>query len=142
MAAQVRVEGSRDLAKALSDIGGKELDRTLRGVHKRVADVIATRARSMAPVRTGNLRASVRGTGSTRSASVKAGTAKRVPYAAAVIWGRKRGNVGSPPGNHPGKNVIQGDPFLLEAGERYEDEAMETYVREMRQLLARAGEVK
>lgn len=122
MASQVlRVEGEKELRRQLREIGNPENTKELRAAHRAAADVVVRRAVPKVPVRSGRLRQSVRALAGQRDAKVNAGSA-RVPHAGAVHFGRKRGNVGSPPGNHPGANPMQGTPFLFDA----RDEAMRT----------------
>lgn len=135
VAAQVQIEGANELRALLRRLdSSKELQRGLRRAHKETSTLVAVRAKTLAPVRTGNLAASIRPGGTQTAAVVRAGSAK-VPYAAAIHWGRRKGNVGSPPGNHPGKNVVKGDQFLVRAGEQSESLALEIYEREMAALL-------
>lgn len=60
---------------------------------------------------------------------------KNVAYAAAIHWGRKQGNVGSPPGNRIGPNPIVGRPFLWDAAERERGRVIDTYEREIDRLM-------
>lgn len=81
----VRVEGARQLRRTLTEAGEDLSD--LKATHKRVAEIAARAGQGLAPVITGALAASVRGTGSKTAATIKAG-GKRVPYAKAIHWGR------------------------------------------------------
>lgn len=139
MAAQVHVEGISELRALLRQIdSSKDLEKGLRLAHKRTSEMVAVRAKSLVPVRSGNLQAAIRSGGTQSAAVVRAGNSK-VKYGAAIHWGRKKGNVGSPPGNHPGKNVIQGDLFLVRAGEQVEAAALVVYEQEMAALLRRVA---
>lgn len=116
MAAGVNVEGLDELRRVLRRVGNKELQATLKAAHQAAARVVVLKALPHVPARSGRLRTSVRALGSQKSGRALAGGA-RVPYAAAIHWGRKEGNVGSPPGNHRGRNVIVGRPFLRNAAD-------------------------
>lgn len=116
---RLEVENLRELQQALRKVKDTELPKALRAANKNMAQLVAEEALPHVPVgRTGRLKASVKAVGGARDAKVKAGTAARVPYAAAIHWGRLRGNVGSPPGNRRGTNMVKGRPFLWEAKER------------------------
>lgn len=138
MRAQVEIEGARELAALLRQIGDKDLQKALRQTHKAVAALVEHRAESLVKVRTGNLQSAIRAGGTLTAAVVRAGSSK-VKYAAANHWGRKTGNVGSPPGNHPGKNVVQGNPFLWNAGEQVTPAALALYERQVSDVMARAS---
>lgn len=135
MPAQVEIEGISELRALLRKVdSSKDLQKGLRQAHKLTAQMVESRGRALVAVRTGNLQKSIRAGGTQAAAVVRAGNA-RVPYAAAVHWGRKRGNVGRPPGNHKGNNPVQGSLFLVRAGEQVEAAALEVYEREMAGLM-------
>lgn len=129
--ATVQVEGARELASLLRKIGNKDLQKALRQSHLSAASVVAARAKAKAPTKTGALQRSIRPGASLRSAYVRAGGTKRVPYAAAIHWGRKWGNVGSPPGNYKGNNPIIGRKFLWDAGNESIGAAAAIYERQV-----------
>jgi hypothetical protein len=118
MAAEVgiRVEGADELRRALRQ-AGNGLSAALAAANKNAASIVVRSALPYVPVRTGRLKRSVRALGSQRSGRAVAGR-RAVPYAAAIHWGRRRGNVGSPPGNRKGRNPIAANPFLWEAAQR------------------------
>jgi hypothetical protein len=108
----IKVEGIQELAKALRKAGTDDLKRQLTQTNRTAAQMVVQAALPRVPVGpTGRLRASVRALASQTSGSAVAGKA-RVPYAAAVHWGRKNGNVGRPSGNHKGPNRIHGGQWL------------------------------
>lgn len=133
MGARIDVDNA-DLRRALREIGDSGLKKTLREANKSAAEVVVEKALPKVPVRSGRLRRSVKALAGQKDAKVKAGT-KAVPYAAAIHWGRKRGNVGTPPGNRLGGNVIPGRPFLWDAAQQARPEAVAVYEREMAALL-------
>lgn len=112
----IKVEGADELRRAFRQIDG-DLGKALAAANKTAAEQVVEAALPAVPVRSGRLKSSVRALGSQRSGRAVAGKAG-VPYAAAIHWGRKRGNVGWPPGNRMGRNVIQGRPFLWDAAQR------------------------
>ena len=85
---KIEVEGLKALSKALGAVD-KGLSKELRLANKGAADVVRDKAKTLAPIVTGALRGSIGSRASQRSAAVKAGTAGRVPYAGAVIWGHR-----------------------------------------------------
>lgn len=85
----VEVDGLKELRKALRDLGDKELPKEMRLVNKAGADKVRDTARDMAPVHSGKLKKSIGSLAGQTSAKVKAGTAARVPYAGAVIFGHR-----------------------------------------------------
>lgn len=122
----VRVEGADELRRAIRTIKDKELGAALRDANKSAAQVVVDRALPNVPVLSGRLKASVKALGSQRGGSAKAGGAK-VPYAAAIHWGRRAGNVGRPPGNRTGANPITGRPFLWDAAQTAGDQVVDRY---------------
>ncbi|MGE3620745.1 MAG: HK97 gp10 family phage protein [Acidimicrobiia bacterium] len=133
MGARIEVD-TADLRRALREIGDAGLKKALRDANKTAAQVVVDRALPNVPAVTGRLKASVRALGAQKEAKVAAGTAK-VDYAAAVHWGRLRGNVGSPPGNRMSVNVVRGRPFLWNAAEAARRDVVDVYEREMDRLL-------
>lgn len=133
MQSAVRVEGAKELRAHLKELGGKDLLVELRQTHRRISETVAEKARPLAPARTGRLRASIRPLASQRDARVRSAAV----YSAAIHWGRKQGNVGSPPGNRVGRNVIVGRPFLWDAAEQVRDEAVAAYEQDLTELINR-----
>lgn len=110
-AAGVRIEGAKELRAAIKAAQDAGLARQLAAANKSAAQVVVDSALPNVPVRTGRLRQSVRALGSQTRGNVKAGSAS-VDYAAAIHWGRKRGNVWH---HKKGRNPIKGRPFLWDA---------------------------
>lgn len=132
----IEVEGAKELARLLRQIGDKDLQRALRDAHKASAAVVRDEAQQSVPVRSGRLRSSLKVSATQKGASVRAGSAK-VPYAATIAFGRKTGNVGSPPGNRKGPNVVKGRPFLTSALDRKRSEVVGVYRAEIEKVLRR-----
>lgn len=110
----LNVEGAAELGRALRRAGDRDLLAALTAANETAAEIVQDEALPDAPFRKGGLRSSMQVKASSYSGRVVAG----VPYAMAIHWGRKRGNVGSPPGNHKGPNVIKGRPFIWDAAQR------------------------
>ena len=81
MSAGVRVEGAARLRRELRRAGDDLGDMT--AAHRAVANIVAAMAQSTAPRRSGELAATVRGSGTKTRASVRAGY-KRTPYAGII----------------------------------------------------------
>lgn len=113
----IRVEGASELARILRKVGDTGLLAALKLANENAAEITVDVANPSIPMRTGALKRSVRATATARVGRAVAGGSD-VPYAAAVHWGRLRGNVGSPPGNRRGNNRIQANPFLWDAAQR------------------------
>lgn len=125
MKAGIRVENAKALRSTLKDLGGKDLLGELKGAHKRVSDMLVAKALPNVPVRTGRLRRSVKALASQREARARAGSAS-VPYAAAIHWGRKT------------RGVIPARPFLWDAAQAIQDEAVDVYEKDVAALIDNA----
>lgn len=133
----ISVKGADELRRGLRQ-ADRELPGQLRETHLTCAKLVVARALPNVPIgKTRRLLASVRALASQRMAQVKAGSA-RVEYAAAIHWGRKRGNVGRPPGNYKAANVVSRRAFLWDATRALEDEILDRYRRDIRHLLDKA----
>lgn len=122
----VEVKGLRELQALIRQSGDAGLKAALAQANKAGADVVAQAAKPRAPRRSGRLAGSIRALGSQAKGRVRAGGAG-VPYAAAIHWGRRTGNVGRPPGNHPGPNPIAGVPFLTDAASASTSRVVDVY---------------
>lgn len=80
----VQVRGARQLRASLKKAGRDLQD--LKDAHAAVASMVARVAQQRAPKRTGRLASTVRGSGTTTAAIVRAGR-KSVPYAGPIHWG-------------------------------------------------------
>lgn len=112
----VQVAGARQLRRALKQAGDDFQD--LKDLNRKAAEVVAARARALAPVGpTGRLRDSVRAAGTKTAAIVRMGK-KSVPYANAVHWGRSWW----PNKHHPRAAIskIEGNPFVSLAAQATE----------------------
>lgn len=133
-AARIEVEGADELRRKLRELQDAGLKKELKAANKTAAQVVVDRALPNVPVgATGRLKRSVRALGSQRDGRVRAGTA-RVDYAAAIHWGRKVGNVGSPPGNRMGGNPVTGRPFLWDAAEAAKSQVTDAYAAGIERL--------
>lgn len=133
----VHVEGLDELRiklrEANVDLGSSLLPKANRSS----AELVAQSAKPFTPQRTGALARSIRPLTSPVG-QVRAGGAS-VLYAGAIHWGRNTGNVGRPPGNHPGPNRIMGRPFLTDTIRRENGRVVLIYRSQLDALLHRAG---
>lgn len=133
----IRVEGAAELRRALKAVGDKGLIAALVQANRSAAEIVVRDALPNVPVRRGKLKASVRALASQRSGRAVAGKAA-VPYAAAIHWGRLRGNVGRPPGNRRGNNLIRGRPFLWDSAQRMVPRIEPEYRDEIERIITTA----
>lgn len=138
MSAQVVVtsRGVNGLSRARDDL--KRVDaaaaKELRIPALAAASLVAEEARTRAPVRSGALQRSIRGRGSQRGASVRAGNAK-VPYAAVMEFG---GTI--PVRSHPQvRRLVQARPYLYPAIAAKSDEVIRVYEAGVATLLRAHG---
>lgn len=85
--AGLRIEGGRNLRRTLRQAGSDLSD--LKAANAAAAGIVANRAKSWAPVRTGRLAATVRSSGTKTAGITRAGNNRKsgVPYAAPIHWG-------------------------------------------------------
>ncbi|CUW30076.1 HK97-gp10 family putative phage morphogenesis protein [Streptomyces reticuli] len=125
----VRVQGMTALQRNVRRLKDRELNNSVRAANKAAAEVVKPEAEATAPkgrrdaksskrYKPGKLAKSVKVTASVKGAQVKAGSAARVPYAAAVHFG------------YP-KRHIRPNRFLFRAMARKSAEVTETYEREI-----------
>lgn len=127
----VEVEGAKELAARIRDLGDAELRKELRDANKTVSQAVVDAALPNVPVRSGRLRQSVKATATQTSAYGKAGTPARVPYAAAIHWGT------GPRGGTRGPHNIVGRPFLWDAADQTINRAVREYEDMIQDLIDR-----
>lgn len=132
----VRVEDADELRAVLLRARNVMVPRELKYAHEGAAEVVVDSALPHVPRRTGKLRRSLRSSGTAKTGYAKAGGIDGIQYGPAIHWGRKKGNVGSPPGNHPGPNVIAENPFLVEAAKRSRSEILTEFEKAIRRVVA------
>lgn len=133
------VENLKELQKQIRDLGDAELRRQLREANKSVSEMVVRAALSNVPVRSGKLRASVKASATQTAAYGKAGSAVRVPYAAAIHWGEGSGNVNFTTGGTVGRanRNIRGNPFLWNAADETLNRAVREYEDQIQDLIDR-----
>ena len=119
----IEVEGLNELRKALRQAKDKELNETMREIHRELAREIVQRALPNVPVKTGELKATVRAAGTIRDAIGRVGKAT-VPYAPPIHWGWPRRN-------------IKPNPFLVDAAQNIERDIVDRYDKAVSDMLDR-----
>lgn len=123
---RIDVTGLRETQRALRKLQDKELQKELRGAHKKAAQAAADAGEAEAPKLTNKLAASVGARASGRGASVKAGTGKRVPYAGVIHFGwPKRG--------------IAANEFLYRGISKKQKQITEAYEKDLTRIIKKAG---
>ena len=115
----VEVEGAARLRRTLR-AAGADLEQ-LRAAHAAAAAIATEAAANRAPVRSGTLAATVRGSGTKTAGIVRAGFA-RVPYAGPIHWG------------WPARSITA-QPFIVEAAQDTEPSWIRVYEQAVDQAL-------
>ena len=103
----IKVAGLNEAIRALRAIGVPSAE--IGQASQEAGDVVANRARSLVPVRTGALRATIKAKKIARKVVVSAGNNSRVPYANPIHWGWNYDKRNSQPKN------IRPRPFFTNA---------------------------
>lgn len=116
-----QVENLRALQREIRKTEDVELKKRLRRANKQAAEVVADQAKVEVPRRSGRLARSIGVRAGQSEASVKAGTAARVPYAGPIHFGWARRN-------------IRPQPFLYEALDKRIGEVRQAYAENMEKI--------
>jgi hypothetical protein len=119
----IKVEGLKELSRALKRMEGNVQD--LTAVNRDAAGLVASRAMSRAPVRSGRLKKSIRA-GASKSRGYVAAGRKLVPYAGPIHFGWHR------------RHIVP-NPFIYEALDERHDEVVAKYEKEIGDLVRRVG---
>jgi len=123
--AQIEVVGLRELVKDIKAAGDKQLEDELKDAHKASAEVVAVAARPMIPRQSGLLAGTLRTAASLRGGRVALGK-KKVPYANPIHWG------------WPSRG-IEARPFLLDAFQANQPQALEAFETRVERLVDHIG---
>lgn len=134
----VRIDGARELRQLLKQTGMTELPKGLAKANKTAAQIVADKAASRVPVRTGRTRASVRALGSQREGRVRAGSARVVHYGWLDFGGRRRTRSGRVE-LLPSRPIIKMGRYIYPALYETEAEVVAAYEREVWALVAKIG---
>jgi hypothetical protein len=121
---KVRIEGAKELRSKIRKMDDG-LERTaakgdMKATHKEAADAVLDKALSLVPVRSGNLKSTLRSSATQMSGRVRAGFA-RVPYAGPIHFG------------WPARG-IQANPFLYDSLDWRRYEVLEIYDRNIERI--------
>lgn len=119
----VRVNGLRETVRSLEKFGVQASD--LKAAFKRIGSFITDDARSLAPVKTGRLAASIRPSNTKNKSIIRAGGA-RIPYAGVIHYG------------WPGHG-IEANPFMTDAIDKNEAKVKEMMEDELNRLIRSLG---
>ena len=122
----IKVKGFNQAVRALRELGVP--DNEIKDSAQEAGNIVADEARSLAPVRTGRLRDSIRVNRSLRKVVVSAGNNRSsksaVPYANPIHWGWFKRN-------------IKPQPFFVKALGITRDEVYRAYYDNMAKLVAK-----
>lgn len=124
----IKVEGIKELRRAIKQIDDKGLAKALRLANKTAAERVVKTALPQVPVRTGALKGATRALASQASGRAVAGNTK-VPYAAAIHWG-----VGPREGQRGPHNIAR-RPFLWDAAQQDIPEIADDYGHEIDRIM-------
>lgn len=119
--AGVKVKGLKSAIKALQEIGIPASE--IKAAGSEAGELVANEARQLVPVRSGNLRNTIRVSKALNRVSISAGNNGRVPYANPIHWGWFKRN-------------IKPQPFFTKALGITRDQVYQTYYRQINKLIA------
>lgn len=118
----VRVTGLRETVRSLERFGIEVGD--LKNAFNKAGQIVVNEAQSMVPTLSGRLAASIRASKTKNKAEVRAGSAG-IPYAGVIHYG--------------GYNNITGVPFLTDAVDRKQAEAIAAIETDLNRLIQSMG---
>lgn len=119
-----RIEGLREVQKALSDLSG-DLKNEMKSTHLKAAEIVVDGAKRIAPVRTGRLAASIRAAAVRTGGRVRVGSSA-VPYAGPIHFG------------WPARR-IKPQPFVYDALDPRRAEVANVYADRINHLIVQYG---
>lgn len=125
----IKVEGLRDALRALQTIGVPTAE--VSAASQQAAEIVASTARTLVPVRSGRLRASIRSKKQARRVLVSAGNNRTVPYANPIHWGWFYDK-----NNFIKKNILP-NPFFSKALGLTREQVYRTYFENINKLFNR-----
>ena len=121
----VRVEGARQLRSTMRK-AGVDMQR-MKSAHGKVAKVAEGGVLAQAPRNTGQLASTIRSSGTTTAAIVRAGY-KRTPYAGPNNWGWRQGAVGL-------RGSFEGNFWMNKGAKNTESAWLQVYYTEIEKIL-------
>lgn len=125
----IKVEGLKDALKALQAIGVPTAE--VSAASQQAAEIVASTSRTLVPVRSGRLRASIRSKKQARKVLVSAGNNTTVPYANPIHWGWFYDK-----NNFIKKNILP-NPFFSKALGITREQVYRTYFENINKLFNR-----
>jgi HK97 gp10 family phage protein len=116
----IKVKGLKSSIKALQAIGVDAAE--IKAAGNEAGEIVAREARNLVPVRSGNLRNSIRVSKALNKVSISAGNNGKVPYANPIHWGWFKRN-------------IKPQPFFTKALGITRDEVYQNYYRNVNKLI-------
>ena len=116
----IKVKGLKSSIKALQAIGVDAAE--IKAAGNDAGEIVAREARNLVPVRSGNLRNTIRTSKALNKVSVSAGNNGKVPYANPIHWGWFKRN-------------IKPQPFFIKALGITRDEVYQNYYRNITKLI-------
>ena len=123
----VKVTGLNQAVRALRAIGVPSA--TIGKASQEAGEIVASRARTLVPVKTGKLRGSIKALRQSRKVVVKAGNETSIPYANPIHWGWNYDKV-----NLQAKN-IKPRPFFTNALRTTRDQVYKTFFASIEKLM-------
>lgn len=120
MSSAVEIDGLNELRKALKAVGESTAD--IKAANLEAAGIVRNKALDLVPVRSGELKKSIRAAGQERWGVVRAGKGGTVPYAGPIHFGWARRN-------------IEPQPFLYDALDDRRDEVMAAYEANLAEVI-------
>ena len=115
----IKVQGLNEALRALKAIGTPVAE--VQAAAQQAGEIVASQSRSLVPVRSGALRATIRSKKQARKVLVSAGNNTKVPYANPIHWGWYYDK-----NNFVKKNIMP-NPFFAKALGLTRKEVYETY---------------
>jgi HK97 gp10 family phage protein len=125
--AGIKVVGLNQAIRSLRAIGVPSAE--IGAASQEAGEIVATRARSLVPVRSGRLRESIKTAKQARRVIVKAGNERSVPYANPIHWGWNYDRV-----NMKAKN-IRPRPFFTNALSTTRSQVYQSFFSNIEKLL-------
>lgn len=130
--AGVQIEGAKQLRRSMKAAGEDLSD--LKAANAAAANIAARASADLAPRGpSGKLKATIRGSGTKTAGIIRAGTA-RVPYAAAVHWGRLWWPNKA---KSRARSRMYAQPFLSDGAQNSEGEWLPVYSAALEQIIER-----
>lgn len=124
----IEFDGLNQILKQFDEIGAPK--DAIKQANKRVGTIVVNKAKTLVPIKDGDLLGSIRAAALLNRVVVRAGSAK-IPYANPIHWGWFYDRE-----NFIYKNIMP-NPFLAEALDYNRDEIYTKYATEMQKLIDR-----